>query len=216
VRFLEGLRVGYGIAGLFRFIVSRRGDEQEAVFRIGCIRLQPALGDVAGMLMGGITAAFARDESRGDGGVAVEDAQMDFSLGYVAVRACGGAEDGSVMLRVAKRALGVKEARSADRRIVEIRRINGSGDAMPLFVFRHEDGANQMLVQFDGEDCIKLVRGTEGDEIQANRVREGDVVAVYVLWGSANGCERSHPGTVVRGLKFSGEGLRRGDCKVGC
>ena len=82
---------------------------------------------------------------------------------------------------------------------------------MPLLVFRHEDGADEVLVEFDGEDGVEFVGGAEGQEVETNRVGEGDVAVVQILRGSADGCERSRAHAVVRGLKLAGERLRRGD-----
>ena len=100
MRFLERFGVSDGIAGFVGLFVAGGGDEQEAMFGIGGIRLEPALGDVAGMLVGGVAGAFVGGEAGGDGGVAVEDAEVDFGLGEVSVGAVGGGvEDGGVMLR---------------------------------------------------------------------------------------------------------------------
>ena len=108
---LEGLRVSYGVAGSVGFVVARSSDEKETMFGIGAIRLEPALSNVTGMLMRRITHAFARGETGGDGGMAVEDPEVDFGLREVPVGAAGsGMKDGSVMLRFVKRAIGAKEA----------------------------------------------------------------------------------------------------------
>lgn len=159
VRLLERLRVRDGIAGLVGSIVAGGRDQQEAMLRIGGIRLQPALGDVAGMLMVGITTAIVRDESGGDGGVAVEDAKVNFGLGNVSADTSGGAENGRVMLWLTQRSIGVKEARNVGGRIAETGGIDCGGDAMPLFVFRNEYGTDKMLIELDSEDGIEFVRG---------------------------------------------------------
>jgi len=215
VGFFEGLCVGDGIAGVVGLIVTGGGDEQEAMLGVGGIGLEPALGDLARIVMGGIAGAFVRGEADGDGGVAVKDAEVDFGFGEVSVGAGGGGvEDGGVTLRLLQRAVGAKVGIGSDGRVAEVGWINDRGDAMPLFVLRYEDGTDQVLVEFNGENRVEIIRGAEGDEIEADRVREGNVAVVQILRGRADGCKRRGAGAVVRGLELAGERLRRGDGRV--
>ncbi len=136
-------------------VVARGGDEKEAMFGIGAIRLEPALSNVAGMLMGGITGPLVGGEAGGDGGTAVEDPEVDFGLGEVSIgTGGGGVKDRSVALRVLERAVGTKEGVGGGGRIGEAGWVDDGGDAVPLFVFRHEDGTHYVLVKFNGEDCV--------------------------------------------------------------
>ena len=211
VRFFERFRARYRIPGLIGPVMAGRGHEQEAMLGIGRVGLQPAFGDVAGMLVRGVAGAFIRGEAGGDDGVAVQDADMDFGLGKVSIGTGGGVEDSGEMLRFTQRAIGAKEGSGGGESGVEIRWINRRRDAVPLFLFGQEDGADEMLVEFDGEDGIELTRRAEGDEIETDGVREGDVAAVKILGGSADGSECSRAHAVIRSLELAGEQLRCGD-----
>lgn len=167
VRFLEGLRASDGVASSVGLVVARGGDEEEAMFGIGAIRLEPALSNVTGMLMGWVTGPFAGGEASGDGRTAVEDLEVDFGLREVSVGATGGGvKDGSVVLWFAKRAVGAKEGGGCGGQIAEAGWVDDGGDAVPLFVFGHEDGANQVLVELNGEDCVQFTGSSESKQIE--------------------------------------------------
>ena len=85
---------------------------------------------------------------------------------------------------------------------------------MPLFVFGHEDGADQVLVELNGEDCVEFVGSAESDQIEAYGVWEGYMAVVKIRLRRANGGKRSRPGSVVRGLELRGKRLWRRDWQI--
>ena len=165
--------------------------------------------------MGGVAGTFVGGEAGGNRGVAVEDTEVNFGLREVSVGAIGGGvEDGGVMLRLAEGAVGAQKRGGGGGRIAEAGWIHDGGDAVPLIVFRHQDGADEVLVEFNGKDRVEFVGGAEGQEVETNSVRERDVAVVQVLRGSAEVCQRSRANAVVRGLELACERLRRRDGDV--
>ena len=163
---LEGFGVCDGVACVVRLVVAGGGDEQEAMRGVGGIGLEPALGDVAGMLMGGIAGALVGGEAGGDGGVAVEDAEVNFGFGEVSVEAIGGGvEDGGVTLWSQKGAVGAQEGGGSCGGVAEGGWVEERGDVTPLVICRHEDGADNVLVEFDGEDGVEFVGVAERQEV---------------------------------------------------
>lgn len=216
VRGLEGLGAGDGISGFGGLHVTGCGDEQESVLGVCGVGLEPALGEVAWVLMGGVAGAFGGGEAGGDDGMAVEDAEVGFVLCEVAIGALGdGVEDGGVVLVLQERAVGMQEGRWRCGGIAEGSGVAEGGDAVPLAVLGHEDGADQVLVELYGQDGVELGGVAEGYEVKTDRVRKGNVTADEVLAGSGDVGEGGGAHAVVGGLEFDGERLRCGDSGVG-
>ena len=198
---LKGLGVRDGVACVAGLVVAGGGDEQETVRGVGGIGLEPALRDIAGALMRGVAGALVGGEAGGDGGVAVEDAEVDFGFGEVSVEAVGGGvEDGGVTLWGQERAVGAQEGGGSCGGVAEGGWVEKGGDATPLVIYRHEDGAENVLVEFDGEDGVEFVGVAERQEVEMDGVGEWDVAVVEVLRGSSNGRQRGEARAIVRGL----------------
>jgi len=93
--------------------------------------------------------------------------------------------------------------------------VEDAGDMVPFAVYGHQDGADEVLVEFDGKNGVEFGGVAEGNEVETDGVREGNVAAGEVLAGSANGGERSGTEAVVRGLHLDGERLRSRNAGVG-
>ena len=209
---LEGLCMSDGVSGFVGPIVAGGDDEEEAAVGAGGVGLEPALGDVAGLLMGGVAGALEGGEAGGDGGVSVEDAEVDFGLGEVPAGAVGGGvKEGGVAQGVEEGADSAQEGVWIRGGIAEGCGIEGRGDAVPLFVFRHQDGGDEVLVEFDGEEGVEFVAVAEGDEVKPNGVGEGNMPAFEVLGRGADGSQRRGANAVVGGLQLGDERLRRRD-----
>ena len=195
--------------------MSGGGDEKEVVFGTGGVGLEPALGDVAGLLMRGVAGALEGGEAGGDGGVGAEDAEVNFGLGEVSVGSVGGGvKDDGVAQGIEEGAVGAHEGVGIRRGIGKGGGIDGRGDAVPLFVFRHQDGCDDVLVEFDCEDGVEFVAVAEGNEVKSHGVGEGNMPAFEVLGGCADGGQRRCADAVVGGLQLGDERLWRRDSVV--
>ena len=162
---------------------------------IAGVRLEPALDDLAGLvrraeLAGDVALARAGDEADHDRGVAVDDAEIGFVFGEVAV----GAVDGSVVDGAV--AAGLKPRPKRAHEVGRGRRagIEGGGEAESCHPapgaggFGDEYGAEDVLIEFDGQQGIELVGVAELHHVQLHGVRKRHVAVVQVLtWGADGG-----------------------------
>ncbi len=183
---------------------------------VGSVGLEPALGEVAGVLMCRVAGAFGGDEAGDDDGVAVEDAEVGFAFGEITVGTLSdGMEDGSVMLIFKECPIGAQERGRRGSGVGEGRGIGEGGDTAPLALLGHEDGAHKVLVELYGKDRIKFRRVAEGNEVKTDGVRKGNMTSDEVLARNGDIGERAGSHAVIRGLEFDGKSLRRGDSRVG-
>ena len=90
------------------------------------------------------------------------------------------------------------------------------GDAAPgAFGFRDENGADDVLVEFDGEDGVELVRVAELHHVELHGVGERDMAVAEVLAGCAEGGQGADAGALVLGVELAGEGLGGGYAEIG-
>ena len=224
---LEGVGVVERAGCVLGAETSGGGDQGEALGGVGGVWLEPAAQDGAsgrgrGVFVGRgsgwwwrVAVAHGRDEAHGDDGVLVEDAEVGFVLGVVALGiGYVGVEDGAIAVAFEQRAGGADEGGRGCAGVVEGVGDEDGGDATPVVAVGDEDGGDDVLVEFDGEDGIEVGVVAERGELQLDGAGHGDVSALEVLAGRTDGGERGGAGAVVVDAQLAGEGLWGGDAVV--
>ena len=88
------------------------------------------------------------------------------------------------------------------------------GDAAPVAFDGDEDGGDDVLVELGCEQGVEFVGVAEGDELEVDGSRHGDVAVLEVLSGGSDSGEGGGAGAVVVETKLAGEGLRCRDAVV--